>query len=358
MDFETRRVITIERRDYNIDLIKTISIFAVLLIHINAPITGAEFLGKTWYLSIFLGSMVRFAVPMFFMCTGALLYNENKEVPLEKIWKKYIPRFFIAFVFWDLFYILVMYVKQALNAIPLSSLWDLYTMVIQGNNKYHLYFILIIICIYALVPVTKTFISNASREVLAYFLVFWIGTSMVLPLIFTLYPEFLVNSLVRRFSWGYIYNFLGYTILGYYLKKYGVTYKRGPVLGLTLASLLALICLTLFLSKRAGQNDLSYWEAHTFLVFVYASGLFVLMNKIRVNNGRALLEKISNSTFSIYLTHVFFLELFSDFRIDVFHIPVLLKPVFPPALALVIFGLSYLTYQVLIKKLPFGKYIS
>ena len=84
--------LTVSARVRSIDLAKSIAIACVVLIHVasgpllwEAPNTGR------WMQSLLWGSASRFAVPLFFLCSGALLLDENRGADARHIWTRSIP---------------------------------------------------------------------------------------------------------------------------------------------------------------------------------------------------------------------------------------------------------------------------
>ena len=63
-----------------------------------------------WAAMNFYDSIVRWAVPVFTMISGALFLS--KDIPVRKIYSKYIFRIFTAFLFWSLLYAVHGYIKD------------------------------------------------------------------------------------------------------------------------------------------------------------------------------------------------------------------------------------------------------
>lgn len=78
------------KRDYTIDLIKTVAILSVVMIHASAPFLTGDVTNSFWPLACFFRSLASGGVPLFLMASGALLLRPEKYMPLEnstvKIW--------------------------------------------------------------------------------------------------------------------------------------------------------------------------------------------------------------------------------------------------------------------------------
>ena len=78
-----------------IEYLRVLSMFAVIAIHVciavmNTFDNGSVF-GKALYLSV--RNVFHFAVPVFFMMSGALLLSPNKTMSIEKMLKSYIAKY-------------------------------------------------------------------------------------------------------------------------------------------------------------------------------------------------------------------------------------------------------------------------
>ena len=82
-----------QRRSVPVDAAKTAAIFGTLLIHASAAGGFAGAPGSFgWTSALFWNCLLRSAVPVFFLCSGALLLPPEKEVTVRRVWTKYIPR--------------------------------------------------------------------------------------------------------------------------------------------------------------------------------------------------------------------------------------------------------------------------
>ena len=94
-----------KRRDHVIDIVKTTAIFGTLMIHASAMGGFAWPIGSAnWVINLVWSSLLRCAVPLFFMCSGALLLPPEKELSASAVWRRYIPRILIALFFWAAVY--------------------------------------------------------------------------------------------------------------------------------------------------------------------------------------------------------------------------------------------------------------
>ena len=84
-----------------VDLAKCFAIIGVLLIHASGEgLFYLEIGSRPWMQSLFWGSISRFAVPLFFLCSGALLLGDARKVTTRHVWTRSIPHMLAALMFW------------------------------------------------------------------------------------------------------------------------------------------------------------------------------------------------------------------------------------------------------------------
>ena len=172
--------LTVSARVRSIDLAKSIAIACVVLIHVasgpllwEAPNTGR------WMQSLLWGSASRFAVPLFFLCSGALLLDENRGADARHIWTRSIPHILITLFFWASAYAFapLLYHRSLCRETIAKALMD----VLCWRHEQHLYFLHIVVLVYAAVPVTRAFLRRADEKTIRYALALWAFSGVLLP---------------------------------------------------------------------------------------------------------------------------------------------------------------------------------
>ena len=94
-----------------VDLAKCFAIAAVALIHTSGEgLFYLEIGARSWMQTLFWGSIARFAVPLFFLCSGALLLDGAREISVRHVWTRSIPHMLAALFFWASAYKLFPYI--------------------------------------------------------------------------------------------------------------------------------------------------------------------------------------------------------------------------------------------------------
>ena len=86
------------KRLYYIDILNILSCFAVVVLHCSG---GVFYYQKTrlWFIYMFLQTVAHFAVPVFFLITGANLLDYRKKYDTKTFFKKRAARTLAPFFF-------------------------------------------------------------------------------------------------------------------------------------------------------------------------------------------------------------------------------------------------------------------
>ena len=114
-------------------------------------------------------SLLRWAVPVFFMISGALFLDPARPQPVKKLYGKSILRLLVSFLFWSALY-------GAWYALSTGrGIWTMLNETLRGH--YHMWTILTIIALYAVTPILRP--AVADRRLLGYMLALGIGALFV-----------------------------------------------------------------------------------------------------------------------------------------------------------------------------------
>ena len=78
-------------RESNFDLLRIISAFAVIILHVSywfLKIDDASAFSNCHFLTLLLTSITRFAVPCFFMLSGAFILADERNADYKYFYKK------------------------------------------------------------------------------------------------------------------------------------------------------------------------------------------------------------------------------------------------------------------------------
>ncbi|NMC26551.1 MAG: acyltransferase [Syntrophomonadaceae bacterium] len=144
-----------QKRLLEVDLIRGGTALAVIAIHVTAGYMDLGF-GYLW------NHLVRFAVPLFVLMSGLVLYwqdIDHKTLPASAFYAKRLQKVLIPYIIWTIIYTMV---SQHILHLPLSTLSPvtLGRNLLWGTAYYHLYFIIIILQMYLLYPLLTHWMRN------------------------------------------------------------------------------------------------------------------------------------------------------------------------------------------------------
>ena len=192
------------------DYLRVVSMLGIIGVHCTAAFVTADMDRTTiswWYGSF--QHIVRIALPLFFMLSGALALG--REYPsLTQYYKKRAIKILLPFLVYSWLYVLLSFDFAS------RSLWTLFPFyikqVISGNVSYHLWFVYSIMGLYLCTP----FLSRMLRGMKFSHLTVLMGM-MILVLGLQLYPPMI--GLHVEIS-DFIFNgWILYYLLGYYLSR-------------------------------------------------------------------------------------------------------------------------------------------
>lgn len=335
------------RRLDSIDLTKAFAICAVLLIHCSANRFALFEIGSLpWLITTFWGTVSRWAVPAFLLCSGTLMNDPSRDLPLKKLFSKYILRLALALSVWAGFYeLLRIYISRGTA--------PLFTLLVQavknwcyGSTYYHLYYFYFALALYFALPLTRLIARHASKEELRYILILWFSAGTLIPLCRQLPILNQMTSSLLRYSLAAIFLCPGLGLLGWYFRQHPPkSWRSGAALFLT-GFMIAFLGMWLR-SRAAGALDSLFLDGFNPAALLMAGGLFRFSQALTANRDiHRMVRLISKASFCIYLVHPFFQWLTRSPYFEA------LSPLWgTPLQALVLFALSFLTYLIL-RKLP------
>ena len=155
------------QRKVHIDLLRIVACFCVVMIHVSAmfwyrlPIESAGWQSCNAY-----DALASFGVPMFVMVSGMLFLGREGEIDVKRLYRGNIFRLVIIYCVWSTLY--SMWGLRDYLGQPDFPWGEFWSFSLQG--KYHLWFIPMIMVIYILLPMLKTWLNHADKRQVEYIL--------------------------------------------------------------------------------------------------------------------------------------------------------------------------------------------
>lgn len=304
---------SIQSRVLFADILKIIAIFAVINIHVTGSFTIVSFTStniNNWWVENIYNSLSRWAVPVFLMVSGMFLLASKKDEPLKIYFKKRVRKVFIPFLIWGGIYELI---KPRYVGVDFS-LKGMITDFLSGSIYWHFWFLYAIMMIYILVPIIRTFISKANKEMLIYAVSVWFAMASLIPLIkFVFEVEVNISTQI-----SFIGACVGYCVLGYTLYKYDFSKTFKSIIYLLgVLSLILTPFLTYYLTKNNGGNLNSFfYDYFSVNVVIVSSAVFLLFKSINwdvlfgkyQSKFNKIISEMGQASFGIFLIHYIILN--------------------------------------------------
>ena len=134
IDRQEEKQVNLHEREVWGDVVRAVCCFTIVLLHNTCNVFyGADITSDMWFSTLFVNSLTAFAVPCFYMISGAYLLRKDCTVRTALLHR--VPKIYIPLIFWSCLYILtdaqmepiqflkMFYVQQT------SHLWFVYSMV-------------------------------------------------------------------------------------------------------------------------------------------------------------------------------------------------------------------------------------
>lgn len=330
-------------REKWIDWMRVAACLMVMVVHSTEPFylggEGSLILteGDAWWASFF-DTFVRACVPLFVVASSYLQFPLHYST--GEFLRRRALRVLVPFLCWTIVYALVW-------GEPVENFRSLLL-----NFNYaagHLWFVYMLVGIYLLMPMLSPWAERVGKRELQFYLLLCFATTLI-PFVRALaadgaalviygptgIPNRALYPLWGEASWNtyglfyYLSGFIGYLLLGLYLRRFVGNLSWGKTLAVALPAWLAgfAICfggfIVMVMNDAAGQFPIegptglaaaweTTWINDTAGVFLMTIGWILVFRKINAGGWfyRTVLLPISKASYGMYLCHMIALAFFS-----------------------------------------------
>lgn len=323
-----------KERNYNYDIMRVLACIMIICMHAPMPNLNAN--------GIILSTISYFTAPglcLFFVISGSLLLPIKTDT--TTFLKKRLGKVIMPTLVFTFLYIILNCINgeqqnilRTICSIPFSA---------QGHGV--LWFMYTLIGLYLVAPIISKWLDSASKREVELYLLLWVIT-LCFPILKLFVGINEGNTGVLYYFSGYI----GYFILGYYLKKYPKSISLKKLMIPDIIAIIAPIAL------KVMHIEIDFYSMFWYLsifVALLCTTIYVLISKIKIKKG-GIVELISNLSFGIYLIHIAVMRFFIwelDFIININNY--ILQWI-------MVVGLTFIiscSIAYVISLLPFGDYI-
>lgn len=299
-----------KKRIYQLDLLKTISLFFVIIVHHNVFVIGDSYNYPYLYIT-------KACVPIYLIVTGFFLFKREKS--LKEIWKRVFVDFIIPYLLiWLLGAIIVSIKNPILGSAFFKVLpgyiigWRLHNMT---GYSFHLWYILILLGVYVLYPLLSLICKEGEKEtkVRRYIMFITLLANFVGPTIEMMYGiVFLPPFGLAIFDMYYVlYVLCGYELYVIYKnnKMEEVSKKYGLIF-----TIIGVIACTVFANgnyDKIAHPKFSiepYYLYNTVPLLILSIGMFLIAMRVKIKNEKIqnLITYLGEIGFVMYAIHCFF----------------------------------------------------
>lgn len=325
------------------DLLRIAAAFAVVWLHAAAgPTQNPDWQSAEWWTGNVADALSRWCVPVFIMISGALLLSQPLEQDPWRFYRRRATRLLVPLVFWTAFYLLF----KAYTDRNFTWEWAAFA-VLAGNPYDHLWYLYMIVGLYAVAPFLRMIVVGCSPALL--------GAFVAGCFLLSTHESLRQHIAGAGPAWTFLPTFLpqiGYFVAGYWLHTHA-SRDRPMVLFLLAVAAAGVVAFATWALQPA--IDGRAWGAmHAYQnVFVILMSLAVfrlgLSFELRRPGLRALVASLAPLTFGIYLVHLAWMYYLIRTRIGLWMNEPLIGI---PALAGAVFVASAVTVAVLVR-IPF-----
>lgn len=345
-----------EKRKVHYDLLRIIAAFSVVMLHSSAQFWYSLDINSTeWLVANSYDALFRFGVPVFVMLSGALFLPKQYDLSIKRLYTHNILRMAIIFVLWSGLYGLLDCIHFDFTQV---SWKDVAKEMILG--RYHLWFLPMIAGIYMLLPILRTWVQNAERRNLEYFLSLFFVLQILCWTIRSIDSSVYLNHVLDTLQVDLVCGYVGYFVLGYYVSYVKIPKKYHKIIYFSAFPATVLnVVLGNCLSVRAGAPKADIYDSFGLFTFCIVLACFLFFTEVmgRIHyseKAEKLIGEVSKGTLGVYVMHVGMMEILEPYGIHSMMLP---NIVGIPVYAVLCFAVCLLVALIL-RKVPFlGKYI-
>ena len=191
-------------------------------------------------------------------------------------------------------------------------------------GHYHLWFLYMILGLYAITPILRLFVKRQNSKYILYFIILSVIFKFAVPSISFLlncigFSGSLFEDFVSKFNMGFVSIYVAYYLTGWYIVNNCIE-KNKRVLMYILGLLGVIVAIVgarvLNIDNPAGYK--LFYSNGNVNIFLYSVALFIILFyafydvQIESQRMRTLITKASTMSFGVYVVHVFVLNTLRD----------------------------------------------
>lgn len=280
-------------RIYYLDVLRIIATIMVVLIHTSGMLIQHNCVGTpTYWVGFCNFEIVRSAVPLFFMISGALLLKPQYDITPKKSLNK-VLRVVSVMLIWSFIYALLTCESLTIKCILYKTI----------KGPFHFWFFEFLIGLYLLTPIFKAIVSYKEGILIKYYLILFICFGILVPSLQAIdFCHKWIMDVTTKVNIEMM-GFSGYFFMGFYLSN------KSFKIPISLIIMILVLCVfsqgLISYNTNLLYNSDKWW----IMTFLQSSCIFLIINMICKNGGGKLSFTLSSLTMGVFILHPLFLWL-------------------------------------------------
>lgn len=315
MDEKNELIVIKENKNKSINYITVLSVIsaiAVVILHTKGQVeifSRAQY----WMNNNIIECIFHFAVPIFFMISGATLIDYRERYSTKEFLKKRFKKTVIPFICWSIIGILYQDFRKNNLDIQHLTITQILNNILGAKSVHVYWFFPKLFSVYLCMPLFSAIEKKLKKKVFIYILIVCIIFNCIIPFINNVYEQNLILPITIHVGGGYLL----YIIIGYLINTNKIDRRIEAVIYiLGIIGLLLQIFGTYSLSMEKGRFVGTYKGYENLPCILYSVAIFLLVKniceKIKSEKFYLIINKIKKYTFSIYLIHWFIIDFIND----------------------------------------------
>lgn len=243
--------------------------------------------------------MMYWAVPIFFMITGALFLNPKRETSYYIYITKYVKRMILALFIFGIPFASLKLVMLEHSLTPMLLLLSIKA-VIENDSFGHLWYLFTLIGIYLVLPIFKAFVQKTSENDLKIFLLLLIAIDFFFPLVNELLEIRIAFELPFKYP-------VFYVLLGYYITYMSPEWSKKLKTNMVVIVCCIILIWILNFLKLTPDVWTSYNSPLTAILAISIYSVFT-QHIYRTISISSTIWNLDRLCFGVYLVHPLFIQ--------------------------------------------------
>lgn len=329
-----------DRRIVYFDILNVISCFGVVCLHSNGYVHSFD-KDAWWWLRVLVEVLFYFAVPVFFMLSGANLMEYRKRYSTVQYARKRFLKGVLPYLLWGCIFTGLSIFSSGLLDISIKGLIKSFT---YGSIPYtSFWFFIPLFILYAYIPFLSLMVVRLNYKQMVSLLALMVLFQTLLPsLYFFLGLSFKFNLPLG----GYFI----YALLGYYISTSDIDKNDKFCYSIYVLAVISLLFRYCMLYSSDAKEDMLFTYFGIYAIFP-AIAIFLFFKRLQISN--AWMPKVfmflAKRSYGVYLIHVFLIFVLSKVINSQ-------NPLFIPICAILVYSVSVILVTIL-QKGKFTKYL-